>query len=59
MRIVYGYKEKGLWWFRIFGYGIKAKNTRTHMLLFSERHGYSCGMCIGHWYFGFLKPRQI
>lgn len=32
-----GYRELGLWWFRVLGYGVRWKDTRRHRLLFSER----------------------
>jgi hypothetical protein len=50
-----GYREEGLWWFRIFGVGIHWKDVRTHKPLFSERNGLTWHLRIGHWSFGFLK----
>lgn len=46
-------------WFRIFGYGLKIKDTTKHMLLFSERNGYSKGIQIGKWRVGVLKKNGI
>ena len=47
--------SKGIWWFRIFGYGIHWKNINIYPPLFSERYGYSKKLKIGFWYFGILK----
>ena len=43
-------------WFRLFGRGLKWKDTSIHELLFSERNGYSRGVQVGRWYIGYL-PR--
>ncbi len=40
------YYMKGMFWFRIFGYGFHCKDTNIHPILFSERNGYT-----KHWYF--------
>jgi len=39
----------GLGWFRIFGYGLKIKDTTKYDLLYSERNGYSKAITIGRW----------
>ena len=56
--IVCGYRCKGLWWFRVLGYGLHYKNTRLHPLLFSERTGHRKKLKIGRFSFGFLKPEK-
>lgn len=55
MKWLCGYREKGLWWFRIFGYGLHWKDMRTHKPLFSERHGYRKHLHIGPYSFGLIK----
>ena len=52
-KFFYFYRQKGLWWFRIFGYGISWKSLKYHNLLFSERIG-KRGFRIGRWMFHFL-----
>ena len=47
---------KGLWWFRVFGYGLHYKNVRLHPPLFSERHGFRRKLKLGRFYFGGLRP---
>ena len=37
-KIIQFYREKGLFWIRIFGYGFSIKNIDIHGYLFSERH---------------------
>ncbi len=49
------YIIKGLWWFRVFGYGLRAKNLKLYGLLFSEREGYAKYYRIGNWSFKALK----
>ena len=56
--ILCGYREKGLWWFRIFGYGIHYKNTKLHLVLFSERTGRRRKLKLGRHHFGFLKSEK-
>ena len=41
-------------WFKIFGKGIKWKDTSIHRLMFSERNGYKKGLKIGRWYISLL-----
>lgn len=43
------YYHKRLGWLRLFGKGVKWKDTTIHPLLFSERSGYSKGVMIGNW----------
>lgn len=45
-------------WFRIFGYGISAKNTLKHRLWFSERNGYCKRVMVGMWSIKWLEPRK-
>jgi hypothetical protein len=53
--MIAGYRGHGLWWFRIFGYGLHWKDTRIHPLIFSERNGLTKTLQIGHWSFKWLK----
>jgi len=46
----------GMFWFRIFGYGICCKDLRKWNKLFSERHGYTKTIDVKNWSFTFLKP---
>lgn len=41
-------------WFRVFGKGLKWKDTSIHRLMFSERNGYKKGLKIGRWYISLL-----
>ena len=41
-------------WIRLFGKGLKFKDTSIHDLFFSERNGYSKGLRIGNWYISCL-----
>lgn len=47
--------EPGLAWFRIFGWGLFAKDTRSHPLLFSQRNSLT-GQKVGDYFFEILKP---
>jgi hypothetical protein len=55
-RTLEGEKVPGLFWFRVFGYGIHGKDVRKHTLLYSERSGSTCRLQIGQWSFRWLKP---
>lgn len=57
-RIFSSYYHNRSGWFRIFGVGLKWKDTTVHALLFSERNGYSKGLQIGKWRIGFLKRNK-
>ena len=46
---LHGYIKKGMWWFRLFDYGIHAKDLRIHDLSFSEREGYRKRLVLGNW----------
>lgn len=50
--------SNGLWFFRIFGYGLHWKNTDKHPLLFSQRNGYRKALTIGNWCFTILRPER-
>ncbi len=41
-------------WFRLFGIGLKWKDTSIHRLIFSERNGHSIGIQLGKWRIGYL-----
>ncbi|HKK12408.1 MAG TPA: hypothetical protein VJ945_06225 [Flavobacteriaceae bacterium] len=45
---------KGMFWFRIFGYGVSGKKV-SNGLSFSERMGYTKRLQIFGWSFRFLK----
>ena len=47
------YRSPGLWWFRIFGWGVRWKRVSVYPLLFSERELKS-GLKIGNWHFAWL-----
>ena len=44
-------------WFRLFGRGLKWKDTSIHGLMFSERNGYAKRLQIGKWCIGYLPYR--
>lgn len=50
-----GIRTKGLWWFRIFGYGFHFRDHNLYSPLFSERYGYKKRLHIGSWCFGLLR----
>lgn len=54
MYILKFYKEKGLFWIRLFGIGFSCKDTSIHKLLFSERNGHRKGLMIGKFLFHFI-----
>lgn len=45
----------GLFWFRLFGYGLHFKNFYKHTLLFSQRHGKDKSIRWGHYLISFLN----
>ena len=49
------YKTIGLYWFRVFGYGMLIKNIDLHLLLFSQRTGKK-GLVLCGIYLETLKP---
>jgi hypothetical protein len=49
-------KANGLFWFRVFGYGLHFKNIKKRFLLFSERNGYRKRLQIGNWSIRTLVP---
>ena len=61
MRLFSKYSGDGFWWFRFGskGPGIKAKQITKHLLLFSERNGYTKFIRIGKWIIAYLKPSKI
>ena len=42
-------------WFKLFGRGLKWKDTSIHGKIFSERSGFSKGFQIGKWYVSYLS----
>lgn len=42
-------RVKGLWWFRVFGFGLWAASFRQHPPLFSERDGSHRALSLGSW----------
>jgi hypothetical protein len=59
MAVLTRYKTKGLWWFRIFGYGLCCKDITIYPLLFSERTGRRKFLRIGRWIIKWLKNDGI
>lgn len=59
MKLWVSYYKNRFGWFRLFGSGLKIKDTTYHPLLFSERNGYTKGIKIGSWYIGILKRNGI
>lgn len=53
------YKDHGIRYFRIFGYGLMFKDWRNKLLLFSDREFVSIGkpvLIVGYWIIKVLKP---
>lgn len=55
VRVFSYYYHNRFGWFRIFGRGLKWKDTSMHPLIFSERYGYAKFMRIGKWIVGVLS----
>jgi hypothetical protein len=53
-RLLSYHTERGLYWFRIFGWGIHIRNVGHHRLGFMEREGYYPEM----WTFRVLRGRR-
>jgi len=53
--IFYYYNKDGLFWFRLFGYGISIKDLNKQRLYFSERYGYTKHLIIGNYSVAILK----
>jgi len=56
------YKFTGIFWFRIFGYGLVIKDWRKDYPLFSERNFADLGkpiLYIGYYIIRILKPDKI
>ncbi len=52
--------DRGVVFFRLFGWGLWFATYATHRPLFSERNGYSPGYRLTErWRFRILKPRRI
>ena len=51
------YKNTGIFWFRIFGYGLFFNDITKNPLLFSERYGYVQGLRLGKFYARILTRR--
>jgi hypothetical protein len=51
--------SKSHFWFRIFGYGLKGRNTRITEPLFSERNGHQKRVIIWGWSIGILTTDGI
>lgn len=59
LKVWSSYYFDGFGWFRIFGKGLKWKDTTRYMLFFSERHGFAKALNLGKWRIGFLKNKGI
>lgn len=53
-RIFYYFGDKGIWWFRLFGWGICYQNLHYNRLSFSLRNNYKGYLCFGYYVFEFL-----
>ena len=52
-----GARGDGIWWFRLFGWGIWAADVRSHPPLFSERYGYKRVLFVSkHWRIALVRP---
>jgi len=49
MAIFSYYKGDGFFWFRLFNKGLVFKNTKKHMMIFSERYGKTKYIMVGKW----------
>lgn len=52
------YYDGDFLWFRLFGYGLSFKNTKTAPLLYSERMGYRRVKLAFGWSVGILTPSR-
>jgi hypothetical protein len=52
--VLCGHRAAGLWWVRVFGWGVSCKDVRRRPLLFSERV-LGHGLQIGRWRLGWLS----
>jgi hypothetical protein len=52
------FRTKGMWWFRILGYGIHWKDIKYHPELFSERKNLK-KLRIGRYRFGWLSRKEF
>lgn len=48
------HRSPGLWWIRVFGYGLHWKNIERHPLLFSQRQPRWDAILWGKWRLQFL-----
>lgn len=58
MKIFYKHKSEGLFWFRIFGYGVSIKDLKKNTLRFSERNGFKNLLIINRYAYTILKPNR-
>jgi hypothetical protein len=56
LKLFYGMIEQGMGFFRLCGFGLHWKDTRTHRLLFSERNNLGRALRIGAYRFKLLTP---
>lgn len=52
-------KADGIFWFRVFGFGLVIKDTRKHRPYFSERNGLVYWMKLGNWRVRWLTPVKM
>lgn len=57
--MIQGHRTRGLWWFRVFGWGFHWKDNRIHRPRFSERNGYDRRVAIGPWRFKVLRRADL
>jgi hypothetical protein len=56
LSVLKGCIYRGGGWFRLFGYGLKWKDTRRFPLIFSERNSYTKHLMLGSWSFSVHGP---
>jgi len=50
------HKERGNFWFRVFGWGLRGSDRRIHEMLFSERMRIGTYFYLRSWSFKVLTP---
>lgn len=56
MKMLAFYSKNGMFWVRLFGYGLYIKNTRQQPLSFSERQKLTLTIRLFGYVIGYLKP---
>ena len=58
MSVICGYRERGMWWFRLLGWGLSWEDHRIHRMLFSCRNNLG-GHHVGPHCFRFLHRKDL